>query len=433
MVTSGNFDHPTGKEAMTSPRQPALWRRLGLVDATTIGMASMLGAGVFVAFAPAAQVAGSWLLLALLLAGVVAYCNASASAQLAAIYPESGGSYIYGRERLGRWAGFVAGWSFLSGKVASCAAMAMTFGLYLFPDLARPLAVAAVVVLTGANLLGVKKTAWLARVLLLLTLGVLTVVIVSCFAMPPLPTTILPAWGSFGGVFQAAAYLFFAFAGYARIATMGEEVRTPRRTIPLAILLALALTMLIYVALALGLLKFLGPAGLADNNTPLLAVGEENHFGWLVIAGAVAASLGALLALIAGVGRTTLAMARHQDLPSPLAKVSRRFRSPYLAELVVAAVIIALIVTSDVLTVVGYSSFGVLIYYAITNLSALSLDQRPWYAPRWLNLLGFAGCALLAFTLPGSAILWMVSVIALGCVVRGLVLLRRQKNSPDES
>ncbi|AJT40968.1 APC family permease [Psychromicrobium lacuslunae] len=418
---------------MTSPRQPKLSRRLGLVDATTIGMASMLGAGVFVAFAPAAQAAGDWLLLALLLAGVVAYCNASASAQLAAIYPESGGSYIYGRERLGRWAGFVAGWSFISGKIASCAAMAMTFGLYLFPDQARALAVAAVVVLTGANLLGVKKTAWLARGLLLLTLGVLSVVVVSCFATPPLPTTLLPAWGSFGGVFQAAAYLFFAFAGYARIATMGEEVRSPRRTIPLAILIALALTMGIYLALAFGLLRFLGPAGLAVADTPLLAVGQENHFAWLVGLGAVAASLGALLALIAGVGRTTLAMARHQDLPTPLAKVSRRFRSPYLAELAVAVVVIALILSSDILTVVGYSSFGVLIYYAITNLSALSLDRRPWYAPRWLNLLGFAGCALLAFTLPGAAILWMVSIIAIGCVARGLVLLRRQKRQPPGS
>lgn len=416
---------------MGPPRQPTLRRRLGLFDATVIGMASMLGAGVFVAFTPAARAAGSWLLVALGLAAVVAYCNASASAQLAAAYPESGGSYIYGRERLGRWAGFVAGWSFISGKVASCAAMAMTFGLYLAPELARPLAVAAVVVLTAANLLGVTKTAWLARVLLLLTLGALTVVVVFSFSSPPQPTSLLPAWPSpgeaFWGIFQAAAYLFFAFAGYARIATMGEEVRAPRRTIPLAILLALGFTMVCYLLVATGLLRYLGPAGLAAETTPLLTVGQRNGFGGLITFGAAAASLGALLALIAGVGRTSLAMARQHDLPQVFSRVSERFRVPYLAELAVAAVVITLILSADVLTVVGYSSFGVLIYYAITNLSALTLAKRPWYAPRWLNLLGFIACALLAFTLPAHAVLWMVSVIAVGCAGRGLVLLWRQR------
>src|SRR5919206_146448 len=138
---------------MTSVTQPALARRLGLGDAVVIGLGSMIGAGVFAAFAPAARAAGSWLLLGLAVAAVVAYCNATASAQLAAQYPTSGGTYVYGRERLGEWWGFLAGWGFVIGKTASCAAMALTFGEYVSGGrlwLDRLVAVAAVIVLTAA-------------------------------------------------------------------------------------------------------------------------------------------------------------------------------------------------------------------------------------------------------------------------------------------
>ena len=119
-----------------------------------------------------------------------------------------------------------------------------------------------------------------------------------------------------------------------------------------------------------------------------------------VQAGAAAACLGALLALITGVGRTTLAMARERDLPGPLARVGGAHTVPFVAELAVAAVVIALLLSTDVMTVVGFSSFGVLIYYAVTNAAAFTLAGRPWHAPRWLNVLGFLGCLILAVTLP---------------------------------
>jgi len=131
-----------------------------MADAVHIGVGSMVGAGLFTAFAPAAAAAGALLLLALGVAAVVAFCNATSSAQLAAQYPTSGGTYVYGRERLGPWLGFIAGWGFVIGKTASCAAMAMTFAAYVVPGAwQRPVAIGAVIALATVNYHGVTRTA----------------------------------------------------------------------------------------------------------------------------------------------------------------------------------------------------------------------------------------------------------------------------------
>nr|MDQ3344658.1 amino acid permease [Actinomycetota bacterium] len=189
----------------------------------------MLGAGVFAAIGPAAAAAGAGLLIALGVAAVVAYCNAIASAQLAARYPESGGTYVYGRRRLGPIWGFLAGWGFVVGKTASCAAMALTFGAYAWPAHSTMLAVAAVVALTAVNYLGITKTARLTRVLLALTLLALAAVVTAALGGGQVDPANLAGATQAGalGILQAAALLFFAFAGYARIATLGEEVRDP--------------------------------------------------------------------------------------------------------------------------------------------------------------------------------------------------------------
>ncbi|MFY9634202.1 MAG: APC family permease [Cellulosimicrobium cellulans] len=409
-----------------------LQRRLGVFDATSIGLGSMLGAGVFVVFAPAAGLAGNFLVLAVLLAGAVAYCNAVASAELAARYPASGGTYVYGRERLGEWPGFVAGWGFVSGKTASCAAMALTFGHYVAPGYAVPVAVAAVVVLTAVNLFGITRTALLTRILLCVVLATLVFVAVAALAGPHpsgAPSAPGRSTGGLGGVLPAAGLMFFAFAGYARIATLGEEVKDPAKTIPRAILAALGGAFVIYLGLAVVLQTHLPDGRLAASAVPLLETVVNSRFAAgapLVQAGAAAACLGALLALITGVGRTALAMARERDLPSPLARVGGRHTVPFVAELAVAAVVILLLLTTDVMTVVGFSSFGVLIYYAVTNAAAYTLDEHPYHAPRWLNVVGFASCLLLAFTLPPASVLGMAAVLALGVAVRFLVLRLRR-------
>lgn len=387
----------------------------------------MLGAGVFAVFAPAAAAAGAGLLIALALAGFVAYCNAAASAQLAAAHPESGGTYVYGCLRLGPWWGFTAGWGFVVGKTASCAAMAMTFAGYAVPGYEKPAAVLAVLLLAAVNYRGVTRTALLTRILLSVVLLVLATVI-ALSIMDASADRLTGDWFGRGplGVLQAAGLLFFAFAGYARIATMGEEVRDPRRTIPRAIIGALAGALVIYLLVGAALLLVLGPDRLAASTVPLAdALGAAGHPNLTVVAriGAAAASLGALLALIAGVGRTMLAMARNRDLPHWLSAVHPRFSVPHRAELALAVVVCGLVLVADLRHAIGFSSFGVLVYYAIANASAFTQPEEARRWPRWLNLVGFLACLLLAAALPIVSVLIGLAVFAIG--LGGRALIRR--------
>lgn len=417
---------------MAETREPALVRRLGTADAVLIGLGSMLGAGVFAAFGPAAASAGAALLVGLAIAALVAYCNATASAQLAAQYPTSGGTYVYGRERLGDWWGFLAGWGFVVGKTASCAAMALTFAAYVVPpDWQRPTACAAVVALTAVNYRGITRTAVLTRIIVTFVLISLAVVVAAgLLAGGPDPGRVAdametgPGWY---GVLQSAGLLFFAFAGYARIATLGEEVKAPERTIPRAIQLALGITVVVYAAVAVTVLAVLGADGVAGSGAPLLDVALAGSWSWsapLVRLGAAAAALGALLALIAGVGRTGLAMARHGDLPHWLAAVHPRFRVPHHAELALAGAVCLLVLTVDLRGAIGFSSFGVLVYYLVANLAARTQDAGHRRFPRPLQTLGATGCAVLVLTLPVSSVLGGLGVFAVGGAYRVLRLRR---------
>jgi basic amino acid/polyamine antiporter, APA family len=409
------------RQPSNQPSQQRLHRRLGLADAVMIGLGAMLGAGIFAALAPAANAAGSGLLLGLGVAAVVAYCNATSSARLAARYPDSGGTYVYGRERLGPFWGYLAGWSFVVGKTASCAAMALTVGVYLWPGHAHAVAVAAVVALTTVNYLGVQKSALLTRVIVAVVLAVLAAVVVSATTSPEADPGRL-AFGSditLLGVLQAAGLLFFAFAGYARIATLGEEVRDPARTIPRAVPIALGITLVVYAAVAVASLLALGPHRLAESTAPLASAVQAAGADWLspiVRAGAAVAALGSLLALILGVSRTTLAMARDHHLPRTLAAVHPRTGVPHHAEIAVGAVVALAAATADLRAAIGFSSFGVLLYYAVANAYAWTLTRDEGRPPRAVPIVGLIGCLLLAFTLPVESVRAGAVVAAVGAV-----------------
>ena len=404
---------------------PQLQRRLGIGDAVLIGLGSMIGAGIFAALAPAARAAGSGLLVALAVAAAVAYCNATSSARLAARYPASGGTYVYGRERLGDFWGYLAGWAFVIGKTASCAAMALTVGSYVWPGHAHAVAGAAVVALTAVNYAGIQKSAWLTRAVVAVVLAVLAAVVVASLTSATADAGRLGVGSdaTVTGVLEAAGLLFFAFAGYARIATLGEEVRDPARTIPRAIPLALGLTLVVYAAVALAVLMVLGPRELGEAAAPLSDAVRAAGADWLapvVRVGAAVAALGSLLALILGVSRTTLAMARDRHLPHVLAAVHPRFQVPHRAELLVGAVVVVLAATADVRGAIGFSSFGVLVYYAVANASAWTLRPDENRPHRTVPAVGLAGCLLLAFTLPADSVAWGTMVLAVGIAAYGI-------------
>ncbi|GAA4284585.1 APC family permease [Brevibacterium daeguense] len=428
-----------------------LSRSLGLSDAVIIGLGSMIGAGIFAALAPAAAEAGSWLFLGLALAALVAYCNATASAQLAAQYPTSGGTYAYARAQVSPWLGLVAGWGYVIGKTASTAAMALTFAAYAAPaGWQQPLAVAALIALTVVNSLGISRTAAMTRVIVIAVLAILTVflVVIAAGGQFSLSSLWAPeavgAAGAVGGpgavggagdsgvpngfdllgVLQAAGILFFAFAGYARIATLGEEVKDPQRTIPRAIILALGITTTVYAVVAVAVMGVLGPVGLAQSQVPLAdAVGSSAWAQALVRVGAALACLGALLGLVAGIGRTFFAMARDSRHFQFFAQVSR-FGTPARAEFLVCAVAIVLVLLGDIRTAIGFSSFGVLIYYSITNITAFTQTAERRRYPRALQVLGVILCVVLAFTVSLEAVI--VGAILFAVIGAVVLLLQRR-------
>jgi basic amino acid/polyamine antiporter, APA family len=420
-------------QRVTTPNGPASLRRdLGLRDAVVVGLGAMLGAGVFAAFGPAAAAAGTGALVALAVAAVVAYCNATSSAELAAVHPLAGGTYVYGRRQLSPLWGFVAGWGFVVGKTASCAAMALTAGTYAWPAHPRLAAVAAAVTLTAVNYRGVQKTASLTRALVSVTLLALGVVLVACFgggAADPHRLFPLTGTGAYG-VLQAAGLLFFAFAGYARIATLGEEVRDPARTIRRAIPLALAIVVVVYALVGVAVLLVLGADGTARSAAPLqdaVVAGSMQRLAPAVRVGAVAASLGVLLSAMAGVGRTTMAMARDRELPPWLAAVHPRFAVPHRAELLLGLLVVLIVSATDIRGAIGFSSTGVLVYYAIANASAWTLpgNRRRWRRP--IAAVGVLGCVILVASLPLRSVLTGLAVLAVGVLARTSV--RRTRNS----
>lgn len=404
-----------------------LARRLGLSDAVLIGLGSMLGAGVFSAFGPAASQAGSALLIGLGVAAIVAYCNAASSADLAANYPESGGTYAYGRHQLGESWGFLAGWVFISGKVASAGAMAFTFAAYVAPDIARPIAAVVVIGVLMVNLAGVRKTAALTAVIVALTLAALAVIVLAALAGGTLDGARVDPLGSSAGpreILASAAILFFAFAGYARIATLGEEVREPRGTIPRAVPIALGIVLVIYAIVAVTALAAIGAPALAASDAPLEAVVSGSDWSSLepvARVGAAIASLGVLLALLAGIGRTTFAMAANRDMPPFLAAVSDRAKIPHRAEIAAATAVLVVIAVGDLRAAIGFSSALVLTYYAIANASAMRLPRSHRLQPLVVSIVGLVGCLTLSTALPPSTLIPGAAVVAAGIL---LALLR---------
>ena len=426
------------------PVTASLDRRLGLTDAVVVGLGAMIGAGVFVAFAPATARAGSLVWISLAIAAVVAVCNALSSARLAAQFPAAGGTYVYGREMLGPLPGFLAGWGFVVGKTASCAAMALTVGLYIWPEHANLVAAAAVIALTVLSVAGVQRTATVAKVLVAIVLAVLAVFLVLAWMAPaagsgagasvgagagvagagaeavgaalaPAPAVDGQAWPArVLGVLGGAGFCFFAFAGYARIATLGEEVREPARTIPRAVVVAISMVIVVYALVLIAIIHVLGVGGVASGSAPVLEAAERlggGEFAPVVRIAAGIAALGALLGGILGVSRTTLAMARDRHLPSRLAAVHPSTRTPYVAEICVGVLVAVIVLLADVRQAIGFSSFAVLFYYLVANASALRMDRGRRRLPAWVPVLGGIGCVIVAGSLPWQSVVAGVVVV----------------------
>jgi APA family basic amino acid/polyamine antiporter len=388
-------------------------RKLSLTDTVFVGLAAMLGAGVFVVFGPAAALAGDLLPISIFLAATVAYLNAGSVAQLAKVVDRSGGGYAYGRAYISNSAGFLAGTSFIVGKIGSSSAIALTVSGYLFPEQAIAVAVAGIVAMTAINLLGINRTALGSKILASVTIAFLLVLI---FYSAPLPAAEIPLGsGSVMGVLSAAALFFFAYAGYARVATIGGEVKNSTKVIPQAIWISLSIVLTIYLLLALVLSEKLGTL-LTRTTTP---IADLTQLSWdsinLTAFFAALAGLGSLLALLAGMSRTAAEMALDGELPKSF-QIKLKNGAPVVSELVIASLAILLTVFGSILLSLGISSFCVLFYYAITNLAAFRQPVIETKRPKFLNLVGLALCLVLALSVPSEGLLVgaLLLVLALG-------------------
>jgi APA family basic amino acid/polyamine antiporter len=405
---------------MEEVSRPGLKRSLGLFDATAIGLGAIIGAGVFVVIGPAVEVAGSAALLAIIIAGVVALLNALSSAQLAAAYPESGGTYVYGRKVISHSVGFTAGWVFLIGAIAADSAIVLTFAAYLdflFPAVpARAIAVTIVAVVTLLNYSGLRYSAGVNNILVVFKVGVLLFfIVVGTFAFSA--ARLAPF--SFNGleVLHSAAILFFAYTGYARIATLGEEVRDPSKTIPRAILTALGSSAALYLGTLVVALGLIGARGLASSSAPLArAIGSTGSVigVYVVSMGALVATFSVFLTDLLGISRMVFAMARSRDLPYWLSGVHARYGTPHRAVLASGLIVALPAAFLPLRSLVEAGSFGLLVYYGITNLAAFMLASEKRRYHRALGALGLLACFSLAALLPWQIIGLEVLIIASG-------------------
>ena len=404
-----------------------LRRSLGLGDAVGIGFGAIVGAGIFVVTGVAAGVAGPAILLALPLAGVAAAANALSSAQLAAVYPQAGGTYEYGHRVLHPWAGFAAGWMFLASKTAAAGTVGLGIAAYLeriAPGVpGRAVALAAIALFTLVNALGVRKSSAVNLAIVAVSAAVLLVF--SAVAGTRFDAAHLSPFAPTGlrGVMEAAALLFFAYTGYARVATLGEEVREPRTTIPRAIVITVAGVSLLYLLVVVTAVGAVGAETLAGSAAPLAEAAGELAPGLetAVAAGAVCAMLGVLLSQLLGLSRMVFAMARRGDLPGALSAVDRRTEAPVRAVLLVGAAALVVAALGSLGGIAAAASFAILLYYGIANLAALRMPRELRRYPDVVPVVGLVACAVLAASLPPRTMLTGIAVLAAGFAVRAVV------------
>ncbi|TVQ77503.1 MAG: APC family permease [Phycisphaeraceae bacterium] len=432
---------------MTTPNNAALPHQVGLPGAVLIGLGSMIGTGVFVGLALAADDAGAWLWLAILIAAALALCNGLASAANAGAHPRSGGAYEYGTHFLNPAMGFSAGWSFLCAKSASGATAALGVGgaiaIALGSDsglTAQIIAGAVVLGITALAAGGLRRSNLLNLVIVVLVLGVLGVFVALMLphALGDRPVELGVEMGieppgaadpvGVSDLLRASALVFIAFAGYARIATMTEEIRAPRRTIPRAVIITIGIVCGLYLAVAFVVMgavgaETFGALGQAEAVAPLQRIATEivgHPLGVMMAIAATAAMLGVLLNLVLGLSRILMAMARRADAPRFFAHTNTHNASPARAVWGMGLIVFALVLLGDVRLTWSLSAFSVLVYYAVNNLAALRIPKGESIVPKAIPLVGLIGCVLLASQVEWRALGAGIAILAVGFVLRAI-------------
>ena len=378
-------------------------RTLTKKNSLYLGLSSMIGAGLFYNLAPTSNISSYSSILGLLLAGTLAFANASSSAQLATLYPQTGGTYLYANRVLGKLAGNVAGIVFILGKTVSCIAIALTLGNYISPIYGKEIGIGLSVLVFVIGYKGITKTAALAKWFVLIVVAILAFF---CIAILLTPSTnfAIPILEGFNisNLFLSAAIWFFAFTGYSRLATYGEEIKNPEKIIPSSILTGLGVTILIYLIVNWFALAIVGPGVIANSNTPLLVamdVSILSDFSFLVVFASSIATASVFLALLPAISRIYVAMSRDGIFPKIFSKIHKINNSAYISELFVLLTVVIGIYTINITNAIKLSAFFILIYYSLTNLSVINLKKDERLYSVLIAYYGLIVCLVLGFSL----------------------------------
>mgnify|MGYP001176297627 FL=1 len=378
-------------------------RTLTLKSSIYLGLSSMIGAGLFNNIAPTAKISSYGSIVGLLIASTLAFSNASSSAQLSSLFPKTGGTYLYAKEVLGKPYAIVAGAVFIVGKTISCIAIALTIGNYISPVYGKELGVAMCLLIFLLSFSGIHKTAEIARWFLWILFGLLIFYSISIISTPGVDYNI-PAFSvdSFNDILLSASIWFFAFTGYSRLATFGEEIKNPKEIIPTAIFTGLGITILVYLMITWLTLSIVSPNIIMNSSTPLLVamdVSRFSEFTFLIVFASSIAMVSVFLALMPGISRIYVALSRDKILPEAFSKIHKKFNSAYFSEAFVLISVIIGIYSFDVVGSIKLSSFFILVYYTITNLCVIRLDKEERLYSVGIAYFGFALCIILAIAL----------------------------------
>ena len=389
---------------------------------------AIIGAGIFVVTGVAAGVAGASFIIGLMIAGVVASFNGLSSAQLATVYPQSGGTYEYGYRLLNPFLGFSAGWMFLLSKMSAAGIVAIGFGSYFYQLLPvfTPMqySVGAVVMLTIANLWGIQKAGAINNIIVLVTILSLLYFVFGGIGSVKIDNFKPFAPSGLMGIAESTAILFFAFTGYARIATLAEEVLEPKKTIPRAIIITILTAIVLYAAVSVVAVGTIGPAIMSESPSPLQVAALSMRapgMNTLVTLGASTAMLGVLLSQIMGISRMLLAMGRRSDLPVFFIRIHTKTHVPHIGIVLTGVIILIITVAGSFEFVVRAATFTILLYYSITNLAAIKQTSDEQLYGRYIPVLGLIGCLAMSVSLPLNVIISGLMLLLVGFLVRFIV------------
>ena len=414
-----------------------LKRTLNILDATAVGIGAIIGAGVFVVLGIAIGYAGPSIVISIIIAGLVASFTAFSFAELGSAIPKEGGAYAFAFELISPSVGFVVGCLWLFAQIVAGATISLGFAGYfvaIFPIFSiKTVAVVAALILTGLNLIGIKQSTTVNSILVIIKIAILSLFI--GFGIPQIHPQNFSNFSPNGifGVLQGAGFIFFAYLGFGRISTLGEEVKNPEKNLPMAVLVALIVSLVIYVLTGLTAAGLQDYQILAQSGSPIAEAAKATGNFAVVAAisfGALIATVSVLLTNLLGLSRVAFAMARNGQLPKSIATVSPRLGTPYISILAMGALLTVLAYALDLKGAAAITSFAILCIHLTVNLSAIRLRKKmlgsagfrvPFYPV--IPSLGLLSCILLMFSLPQES--WVVTtVVVIVCSV--FYLLRRK-------